>query len=398
MKIELLPSGSDLVKRLNDNVRAAEEVYLLMARVTASGYEQLKRSLIEAKRSGKRVTLILGVDMISASSPDAIRSLFRLQDALSFKLLCYNSPKFFHPKLFAFRKDSRWDFIIGSSNLTEEGLAENIEFNVLLSKIPASNTFVKSFESNFASILEDCKEFSFKQIATLEERAQKLASKYADWKQMARQTSERVKKRQLVEIAKWNQLVRKMKDFKRTDAYRNRMHEIPSFIRACKQTIGSASKPHVNAQRWNDRDIGSFSSLDNRNYKKTHVTSRKKRERLNKTLRFLFDQRIPIEERLRETALVNGKYHIQGMGITLLSEILSKYYPTEYFILGNPIVAALRHYGMRYIPSDKVEMYMAALSVYKRMREESKYPERNAFFLLDSFMWKKGHKILYGWS
>lgn len=398
MKIKLLPSGSDLIQRLNKHIRAADDVYLLMARVSESGYEQLKQSLSKAKRSGKTVTVILGVDMISVSSPKAIRSLFRLQDTRSFKLLCYNGSDFFHPKLFAFRKKRRWDFIIGSSNLTEEGLAENIEFNVLLSKISASNSFVKSFESNFASILEDCKEFSLEQIATLEKSARKLASKYAGWKKVARQTSERVKKRQKVEIAKWKQLVRKMKDFKRTATYKKRIHEIPSFIQACKQTIGNASNPYVNAQRWNNRNIGSFSSIDNRNYKKTHITSIKKRERLNRTLKFLLNQRIPIEERLRETIPKNGKYHIPGMGVSLISEILSKYYPKEYIIFGNPIVAALRYYGMRYMPSDQVEQYLAVLSVYERMREASNYPERSAYFLLDLFMWKKGHKILYGWS
>lgn len=398
MKIELLPSGRDLVRKLNEHLRESEEIYLLMARVTSSGYEQIKKSLSEAKKSGKPITVIIGVDMISASSPVAIRSLFRLQDANSFKLLCYNGSSFFHPKLFAFRQNSKWAFIIGSSNLTEEGLSENIEFNVLVTKVSTSDDFVKSFETNFAIILEDCREFSLKQIATLEEHARNLNSKYATWKKLARQTSERVKKRQTVEISKWNQLVRKMKEFERTAAYKNRLHEIPRFIRACKQTIGSAIKPNVKAQRWNDRDIGSFSSLDNRNYKKTHVTSRKKREKLNKSLRFLLDQTVPIEERLRETVHVNGKYHVPGMGITLVSEILSKYYPAEYIILGNPIIAALRHYGMRYIPSDPVEMYMAALSVYNRMRAESNYPKRTAFFLLDSFMWKKGHKILYGWS
>lgn len=398
MNVQLLPSGSDLIKRLNDEIRSADEVYFLMARVTTSGYGQLKSSLSEAKRRRKPVTLILGVDMISASSPDAIRSLFRLQDTSSFKLLCYSGPHFFHPKLYAFRKGNRWNFLIGSSNLTEEGLAENIEFNVLLSGVSPSNSFVKSFESSFSSILEHCKEFSSKQIDTLAERARELAAKFAEWRKLARKTSERVKKRQVTEITKWDQLIRKMKGFRNSDAYEIRLREIPAFIRACRQTIGSPNNPRVDAERWNDKNVGYFSSLDNRNYKKTHITSQKKADRLNKALRFLLDQRIPIQERLRETVPINGRYHIPGMGISLVSEILSKYYPTEYIILGNPIIEALRHYGMRHIPSDPVERYLVILSIYKRMRDESNYPRRSAYLLLDTFMWKKGHQILYGWS
>jgi HKD family nuclease len=397
MKAHLLPSGTDLIKRLNNQFRAADQTFLLMARVSASGFEQLKKALIDVKRKRKQITIILGVDMIGSSSLEAIRSLFRLHDGSSFNLLCYSGSNFFHPKLFAFRTGRQWVFLVGSSNLTEEGLAENIELNVLLSDVSQSDHFVGAFESSFQSLLEDSREFSSKQIDTLSERARKLASKFREWTKSTRNISATIKKRQSVEVANWNNLVEQMNAFKGSPAYKGRLKEIPNFIRACRKTIGMATNPRVDADRWNDKNVGYFSSLDNRNYKKTLITSRRKADKLKRTFKFLLDERIPLEKRLRETVPNNGRQHVPGMGITLISEILSKYYPTEYVLVGNPIIEALRHYGMRYISSDPVERYLAVLSIYKRLRDESKYPKRYAYLLLDRFMWEKGHRILYRW-
>jgi len=398
MNVCLISSGMDLIQSINNELRAADQVFALVARVSASGFGQLKKALHEARRQRKIVTVILGVNMISASSPEAIRSLRRLHDGNLFTLLCYNGPQFFHPKLYAFRKGRRWNFLIGSSNLTEEGLASNIELNVLLSGISQSDPFVRSFEDIFSSIRDYCGEFSGKQIDILSDRARKLESKFAQWEKSAHKTSEMLKRRQSIEVAHWNRLIEEVHAFKGSAAYKKRHQSIPTFILACKKTIGKAVNPRVDAKRWNEKKVGYVGSLDDRNYKKTHVTSKKKAERLNTTLKVLLDSRMPIEERLRDTVLLNGRHHIPGMGISHISDILAKYYPRDFPILNNPIIEALRHYGMRHVPSDPVERYLMVCDIYKRMREQSKYPRTFAYLLLDQFMWKKGHKILYGWS
>ena len=398
MNAKLLPSGIDLIQFINFGLHTSDKAFLIIAKISQSGLHQLQKELLIRKRKKKQTTIILGVDMISPSSPEAIQHLFQLHDGKYFNLLCYSGSEFFHPKFYAFQCGREWNFFIGSSNLTEEGLAKNIEFNISLSGAANKDKFVVSFQKNYSRILSECNEFSLKQIQLLFSRIPEINKNVRNLEKSFTNISDSIKHRQIIEISKLDKLIREIVSFKGSHSYNERYESISSAIRACRKTIGNPKNPSVNAERWNKKEVGYFSNLSNLSYYKTKVTSKRKLSRLNNILKFLLDENISIEKRLHETLLIDGSYHVDGMGISHISDILIKYWPEKYILLNAPIIEALKFYGMRYIPTDPVERYMIILDIFEKLRKESKYPRREGYLLLDQFMWKKGHKLLYGWS
>lgn len=83
-----------------------------------------------AKQNFTNLTLIVGVDQ-KGTSEEALRAIL----ALGISSYVFYQPSFpiFHPKIYLFEGDERTELIIGSSNLTVQGLFVNVESSLLLS-------------------------------------------------------------------------------------------------------------------------------------------------------------------------------------------------------------------------------------------------------------------------
>jgi len=61
-------------------------------------------------------------------------------------------------------------------------------------------------------------------------------------------------------------------------------------------------------------------------------------------LRFLVDETIPIEQRIN--ALMSGNRHQRGLGINIITKILTAVYPKKYGVQNKLSIGVLRQYGL----------------------------------------------------
>lgn len=102
----------------------------ISAFASQSGVTGLGQFISEAKKHLERITIIVGVDQ-KATSREALEALLSLDiDAFVFYQPSYT---IFHPKIYLFEGLERSELIVGSSNLTTQGLFSNIEASVLVS-------------------------------------------------------------------------------------------------------------------------------------------------------------------------------------------------------------------------------------------------------------------------
>jgi len=135
--------------RLLDNLsgRVGDEILNCMASATRtmmavafvkfSGVRLIEESLVDLLDRGGDAEIIFGLDF-SLTDPRALSRVMKIQasrPALTF--FAFSDPYLpgrepsFHPKLYMFeRADSDWTAIIGSSNLSQGGLIDNVEIGV----------------------------------------------------------------------------------------------------------------------------------------------------------------------------------------------------------------------------------------------------------------------------
>ncbi len=102
----------------------------ISAFASQAGVNGLGQFIAEAKSHLERIVIIVGVDQ-KATSKEALEALLALEiDAFVFYQPSYT---IFHPKIYLFEGKERSELIIGSSNLTMQGLFSNVETSVLIS-------------------------------------------------------------------------------------------------------------------------------------------------------------------------------------------------------------------------------------------------------------------------
>lgn len=365
--------------------------------ITEDAVKKILPILNKSIQNKKKIIFIFGEDMPNPSSPKALKVLFKLHDNKYFKLLRYEGPEFFHSKLFIFIKNQTYNIFLGSSNLSVKGFTQNIEFNCLIKNIKYKDKIIKKIMKSIKNIEDNSSPITQQYIDIYEKMANAIKTKNKNMLKEINIINNKNLSQQLErDKNKWEKLIKKAKEFKNTIKYKERKEELKIFRKKLNKVIRSFKTPHVNKKLWsNKNEVGYFSNLDERQYKKTIPNTKYKLRRLNKTLRYLFNENIDIETRINNVVPSYGKYHINGMGIGHVTDILNKFKPEKYPLVNEPIIVALKYYGIRYLPSDKDKLYNQVISIYEKIRKEANYPEKEGYALIDRFMWEKGHKILY---
>jgi HKD family nuclease len=137
MKVEILGQGYEATSTLsvgNQLIRLfADRNYHTFTGISAftsySGIKGLSKHIKVAKNHLRTITIVTGVDQ-KGTSKEALEELLAL-DINSF-VFYQPSITIFHPKLYLFEGLDKSELIIGSSNLTSQGLFTNIEASLLV--------------------------------------------------------------------------------------------------------------------------------------------------------------------------------------------------------------------------------------------------------------------------
>jgi HKD family nuclease len=122
-----------LIDVLLDSLSSAKEVRIAVAFLKNSGLNLVEGELIQCLRRGGFVEFLIGLDF-RITDADALLRLKKIGT----KVYCYSNPltddtPVYHPKLYIFKEEAKALVVIGSSNLTEGGLKDNVEINAILS-------------------------------------------------------------------------------------------------------------------------------------------------------------------------------------------------------------------------------------------------------------------------
>ncbi|MCX7767201.1 MAG: phospholipase D-like domain-containing protein [Candidatus Sumerlaeia bacterium] len=136
MEIELIDNQScKLFNVIEPVIAQSEECRIAVAYVSIRGLKILEPAFYRCLERGGCLEFLVGLDP-SGTDPRALWTLYQLsQNKPQVALYCLaelDPPAVYHPKLYLFKVGDTVTILLGSSNLTEGGLKNNIEVNVLI--------------------------------------------------------------------------------------------------------------------------------------------------------------------------------------------------------------------------------------------------------------------------
>jgi HKD family nuclease len=124
-----------------------------VAFVSSSGLRNIIDQLLAFKNDGKEIKIFLGVNL-NATSKEALELL--LENNIDSYVIYSPNNIIYHPKIYAFEGDEFKRAIVGSSNLTESGLFQNVEASICVdfeSENENGNEFLSDIYDHFNSIV-----------------------------------------------------------------------------------------------------------------------------------------------------------------------------------------------------------------------------------------------------
>lgn len=124
-------NGQKVLSTVEDELLRCDSFAISVAFITKGGITPLLQTLQELERRGVRGR-ILTTDYLCFSDPEALDTIASLSniDLKMYQTGCAGNG--FHTKGYIFQKEEEYRFIIGSSNLTQDALTRNIEWNTRL--------------------------------------------------------------------------------------------------------------------------------------------------------------------------------------------------------------------------------------------------------------------------
>jgi superfamily II DNA or RNA helicase/HKD family nuclease len=139
--------GMKVLSTIENELRSCEEFYFSVAFITNSGIASLLSVLSELEEKGIRGRIITS-QYQNFTEPVALRRLLKFKN-IELRIVTEGN---FHAKGYIFRHDDSYSFIIGSSNLTQNALSSNKEWNVKLSSLEQGTVMqniIREFDYTF---------------------------------------------------------------------------------------------------------------------------------------------------------------------------------------------------------------------------------------------------------
>lgn len=118
------------------------------------GAKGFSKHIANAKKHLKVVTIVTGVDQ-KGTSKEALEALLDLD--VEVYVFYQPSMTIFHPKIYLFEGDTKSELILGSSNLTSQGLFTNVEASLLVSidnRNADDQQIIKQLKEYFSGIFD----------------------------------------------------------------------------------------------------------------------------------------------------------------------------------------------------------------------------------------------------
>ncbi|MEA4922967.1 MAG: DEAD/DEAH box helicase [Eubacteriaceae bacterium] len=139
--------GKKVLTTIENELRSCEEFYFSVAFITGSGVTSLINILSELEQKNIKGKIITS-QYQNFTQPAALTRLLKFRN-IELKIVTEGN---FHAKGYIFRHTDSYSFIIGSSNLTQDALGSNKEWNVKLSSLEngaVMQNIIREFDRTF---------------------------------------------------------------------------------------------------------------------------------------------------------------------------------------------------------------------------------------------------------
>lgn len=146
-----ITTGNLIIDALESNNYTTFNAFV--AFVSTGGLKNISDQLIAFRQAGGRIRLYIGVNL-NATSQEALLKL--LEIGIESYVIYSPNKIIYHPKIYAFEGDRMIKTVIGSSNLTESGLFQNVEASVCVDFTiddENGNEFLADIYDHFNSII-----------------------------------------------------------------------------------------------------------------------------------------------------------------------------------------------------------------------------------------------------
>lgn len=136
--------------------RQSRKIRIAVAYLTQAGYDMIEPELARFLKTHKenKLEFIVGLSSYCITEPSSLKSLLALSKMFSNQIdIRYYYHEGFHPKLLIFEHETGAEILVGSSNLTWQGMSSNVEANLLTSETQSSALF-KVVSRYFEKLME----------------------------------------------------------------------------------------------------------------------------------------------------------------------------------------------------------------------------------------------------
>lgn len=125
-----IKSNKKVIKEIEDNLYNCKSFDFSIAFISDSGIASLMQSLLDIIKKGVKGRIITST-YLGFNNPKMFRRLYDMFKDSNISIRIYQNNGF-HPKGYIFNNDKNTEVIIGSSNLTQDALSVNQEWNICL--------------------------------------------------------------------------------------------------------------------------------------------------------------------------------------------------------------------------------------------------------------------------
>lgn len=329
------------------------------------------------------VEIMVGLNF-GFTHPKALKRLLNVQKNFKradFRVILPNKSRnnVFHPKIMLIRGEEASFALVGSANCTEGGYDANcecsayIDSTAIVNEIEALIEKLKSSKEQYLSV-----PLTSKLIADYEKQWAKMKKPAQQLKGLDLEIDKHLTKTVVAQIKKWDELVKAAKQFAQ-NTWPGLRAEYQQAVANIKTCLEYPDFTHITKAQWHDfykeeylghlipirRDVA-FREID----------------KLSTQLRQLIDESIPLTHRI-DKMLTQDK--IYGIGINLVSKILTCHNPDKYPTWNNPVIASLSDFGFE-LPWGATEGQKYA-AFQQKMLELKKEAGLENMLALDAFLY-----------
>jgi hypothetical protein len=289
------------------------------------------------------------------------------------------SPPSFHPKVIIVEGTKRFA-IVGSGNLSAGGLKDNVECSVYITNPPLIDELIVWF----AGEVDQCEALFKSDIDEYEpryERAKKARKKIETEQQNA---ENKIVAKSNSRLRTWNEAIGRAREYFASNSFRR--HDRARWVKSARRIHKVLHIPQFkfSKKEWKEfftiEELGDIVPI----YSDQLFTHRK---RLQKALRYLVNESIPIHERVNALMNHRGLFHLHGLGINGITKILCAHRPAKWPVLNGPVRDVLQDYGYDEPSGAEIgEKYEAFSRLMNEFRKET---GANDMVAIDSFFYNE---------